>query len=94
MGLFDKIGRFLLLLLLLCARSVAQTGYTIVEPLTGNQAGELVLGGNAYLTGGVQGDGWLRLTEAQRNQFGYAIINKSFPSTIGVEVDFEFVVWG
>ncbi len=87
----------LLIFLFIGGNTTAQTGFTIVEPLTGDQAGELVLGGSAYLTGGssdAMGDGWLRLTETAVNQYGYAVINKAFPSSLGVEVDFEFVIWG
>src|SRR5690606_6703441 len=51
----------------------------------------------AYLTAGVQdaeGEGWLRLTEAVTNEAGYAIVNQSFPSGLGVLLDLEFVIWG
>src|SRR5690606_37606937 len=88
---------YLLVFLFFCLRLTAQTGFTIVEPLTDNRADGLVLGRSAHLTGGGDdplGDGWLRLTEAAVNQVGYAVINNAFPSSLGVEVDFEFVIWG
>lgn len=37
--------------------------------------------------------GWLRLTSDGSNQKGYAYVNKSFPSTLGVLIDFEYIQW-
>src|SRR5690606_3437860 len=88
---------YLLVLLFSSFRLTAQTGFTLVEPLTGDRVGELVLGGSARLTGGNEdavGNGWLRLTEPVGNQYGYAVVNQRFPSSLGVEIDFEFAIWG
>ena len=75
----------------------AQTFY-ITETLRNNAAPTFTFGGDpkAYLTSGVEdsvGDGWLRLTKDLRYQKGYAIVNQSFPSTLGVQVDLEFKIW-
>ncbi|PKD20023.1 hypothetical protein APR41_15235 [Salegentibacter salinarum] len=54
------------------------------------------MGDQAYLTSGVVDPinaGWLRLTEDTGNQKGYAYVNRSFPSTLGVIVDFEYKMW-
>jgi hypothetical protein len=67
-------------------------------------SGIFTLNGNAYYTasGGrpesVQneqnGFGWLRLTDAKLNQLGYVVLDKTFPTTMGVTIEFDFVVWG
>jgi uncharacterized repeat protein (TIGR01451 family) len=58
--------------------------------------GNIVLGGNAYLTAGAgdpPNEGWLRLNNCSDFQKGYAYINTSFPSTLGVQIDFEYKTW-
>ena len=81
--------------------------FTIKENFMGSSVGgDIILGGtgtgnqNAYLTSGNNynsGDpinqGWLRLTEAAKNRAGYAYIDKSFPSTLGVSIEFEYKSW-
>jgi uncharacterized repeat protein (TIGR01451 family) len=81
--------------------------FTITENFRGSSVGSNIkLGGNgsgesnAYLTSGNNygsGDpvnqGWLRLTEAQKGRAGYAYIDKSFPSTLGVVIEFEYKSW-
>ena len=81
--------------------------FTIKENFMGSSVGgDIILGGtgtgnqNAYLTSGNNynsGDpinqGWLRLTEAATNRAGYAYIDKSFPSTLGVSIEFEYKSW-
>ena len=68
-------------------------------PLIG-EAGDyplLHLGGAASLTsGGVDllNNGWLRLTNDQSGQSAYAIIDQSFPSSLGIVADFEYKTWG
>ena len=57
---------------------------------------EIVLGGEASLTAGVidpDGDGWLRITPALSSRKGYAFINKSFSSGLGIIAEFEFKAW-
>ncbi|MDR0505315.1 MAG: hypothetical protein LBH32_00645 [Dysgonamonadaceae bacterium] len=40
------------------------------------------------------GSGWLRLTNPFTKQMGYVLLDKSFPSTMGVTMEFDFKVWG
>ena len=73
--------------------------FTIKQDLKGNNiSNDLITGGTpaASLTSGVEDpidQGWLRLTKAQNNQKGFAYINKSFPSSLGVLIDFEYTSW-
>lgn len=70
--------------------------FTISEDFRGGGNPEIIIGDHAYLTSGngdPVGAGWLRLTKALQNQKGYAYINKSFPSRLGVLVDFEYTMW-
>ncbi|MDR0728733.1 MAG: gliding motility-associated C-terminal domain-containing protein [Prevotellaceae bacterium] len=39
------------------------------------------------------GDGWLRLVEMRTGQNGYVLLDKTFPSTMGVTIEFDFKVW-
>ena len=80
-------------------RTNVNAQFTISESFKNRTANNsVVLGGSpsAYLTSGSadgQGNGWLRLTNAIVNQKGYAYIDKSFPSSLGVFVDFEYKAW-
>lgn len=70
--------------------------FTITETFRSSSSSGITLGGSALLTAGTidpDGDGWLRLTPATTNQLGYGIVNASFPSTLGVLVDFEYTAW-
>lgn len=67
-----------------------------------DQGGDIIIGGPggtegaAYLTSGIDdpvNSGWLRLTTSETYQKGYAYINRTFPSTLGVLVDFEYKMW-
>jgi hypothetical protein len=40
------------------------------------------------------GDGWIRLTSKTQNELGYVILDKTFPSTMGVTIEFDFKIWG
>lgn len=74
----------------------AMAQFTVTEDFRGAGGPDIIIGDNAYLTSGVDdpvGAGWLRLTKDANNQKGYAYINRSFPSTQGVLVDFEYVMW-
>lgn len=80
----------------------AQAQFTFVNNLKGSQPPEIVVGGGegaqgiAYFTsGGVDpvGAGWLRLNNSVGNQRGYAYVDRSFPSTLGLLVDFEYKMW-
>ncbi len=85
-------------LFLLPVRGLTQ-GFTILESLRDSKSESFTFDGNpvkAYLTSGVEdpaGDGWLRLTNDKTWQTGYAILNQSFPSNLGVLVDLEFMTW-
>ncbi len=92
------------LLLLLLFQSVenklfAQAGFFIKESFRDNSTKNVTLGGSptlAYLTAGQQdtiGNGWLRLTNDDKNQKGYAIINQPFSSSNGVLLDMEYAIW-
>jgi len=77
--------------------------FTIIDDLRGNNyphikvgGGDIPAQGEAYFTSGIDdpvGSGWLRLTRDQNNQRGYAYIDRSFPSGMGVLVDFEYKMW-
>src|SRR5690606_31343366 len=85
-------------LLLVCSIQNMSAQFTFTNDLKGSKTTEMVVGGGggtqgtAYLTsGGVDpvGAGWLRLNNSTTNQRGYFYVDKSFPSTLGVLVDFE-----
>lgn len=85
-------------LTVLCAMVTSPTfaQFTITEDFRGGGSPDIIIGDDAYLTSGIDDPvnaGWLRLTNATGNQKGYAYINKSFPSTLGVLVDFEYTMW-
>ncbi|WP_316831662.1 gliding motility-associated C-terminal domain-containing protein [Pedobacter aquatilis] len=72
--------------------------FTLNENFKGSTASGIVLGGSpsASLTsGGVDAvnQGYLRLTKDVGDQRGYAYIDKAFPSTLGVLLDFEYKTW-
>jgi len=77
----------------------AQAQFTINENFHGNVVGNnIVLGGapTAFLTSGSSdpaNEGWLRLTNSAGFQKGYAYISTSFPSTLGILIDFEYKTW-
>lgn len=84
----------------ICQTSKAQ--FTIIDDLRGNNYPHIVVGGpggqggEAYFTSGINdpiGSGWLRLTRDLTNQRGFAYIDRSFPSGMGVLVDFEYKMW-
>ena len=86
-----------LLLCLAGVRSFAQIN--LFEPCTNNTAvnSNVILAGDAYFTSGngdPSGSGYLRLTKAVNNQAGSVYINQSFPSNMGVVVEFEYLSWG
>jgi hypothetical protein len=43
--------------------------------------------------GDAPGDGWLRLTNTSRNKLGHVLLDGSFPSDMGVSVEFDFKIW-
>ena len=81
----------------------AQTGtepFPIDEPFTGADFNDpnWELGGEAELTaaGGEDepGEGWLRLTDAEPQSYGTAILNAAFPADLGLVVEFEYATYG
>ena len=76
-------------------------GYIIINaPMTGSSSSGWVLGGNpnpAILTGGTidpAGSGWLRLTDSEGNQTGYAYNTTTFDLSQGLLVQFDYATWG
>ncbi len=71
--------------------------FTITNPLKTNDATGLKIGDNATLTAatGVDpiGSGWLRLTNSTGSQRGYMYVQQSFPTSLGIIADFEYVTW-
>ncbi|RWX00756.1 Ig-like domain-containing protein [Flavobacterium cerinum] len=70
--------------------------FAVVEDFRGGGNPDIIIGDNAILTSGNAdpvNSGWLRLTPALGNKKGYAYINKSFPATLGVLMDFEYKIW-
>lgn len=70
--------------------------FTITEDFRGSASSDIIIGGNAALTSGSAdpvGAGWLRLTSALGNQKGHAYVNRSFPSSMGILIDFEYTMW-
>jgi uncharacterized repeat protein (TIGR01451 family) len=97
---YDILTKRLLLLVgcfFLTLQGMAQ--FTITENFKGSSVGSnIILGGDpsAYLTSGNAdpvGDGWLRLTNDKTSQRGFAYINTSFTSNMGVYIEFEYKAW-
>lgn len=86
---------FLTLIFLLWYNQVSAQ-FTITENFKGFSTGNITIGGSAKLTAGKEdpvGNGWLRLTPDSTDKIGYGYVNQSFPSTLGVLVDFEYTDW-
>ena len=86
------------LVLLFCLLMVNQqtNAITITESLKQNKSSLFTFGGSAHLTSGINdsvGNGWLRLTKDSIWQTGYAILNQSFPSKLGILIDLEMMIW-
>ncbi|WP_173003051.1 gliding motility-associated C-terminal domain-containing protein [Chitinophaga sp. SYP-B3965] len=71
--------------------------FTLTETFKGSTTqGTIIMGDAAKLTSGSPdpvNQGWLRLTPASNAQRGYAYINKSFPSSLGALIEFEYKSW-
>ena len=92
----DQMKFLLCLLFLAFFGQQANAQFTITENFKGSSTGNITIGGNAKLTSGKEdpvGNGWLRLTPDSTNKIGYGYVNQSFPSTLGVVVDFEYTDW-
>lgn len=82
--------------MLLLGTIEVQAQFTISESFKGNSTGGITTGGNAVLTSGTIdpiNQGWLRLTPDQTDKIGWGTVNQSFPSTLGVYLDFEYTAW-
>ena len=74
--------------------------FTVIQDFKGGVLpSNIILGGSpnsAYLTSGngdAVNDGWLRLTNSAKNQKGFAYINSTFPSSLGILIDFQYTAW-
>jgi hypothetical protein len=89
--------KFSILFISLLIHQAAIAQFIINENFKSKSATSVIkFGGVADLTGGKvdpDGDGWLRLTPAVANQKGYAFIDQSFPSALGIIAEFEFKAW-
>jgi len=95
--------RCITVVLVLFAYQVSIAQFTITDNFRGSGSSDVKVGGSniasqgeAYFTSGVDdpvNSGWLRITKALGNQRGYAYIDRSFPSTLGLLVDFEYKMW-
>lgn len=70
--------------------------FAVTEDFRGGGNPDIIIGDQATLTSGnvdPVNQGWLRLTTNETYKKGHAYINKSFPSSLGVLVDFEYKIW-
>lgn len=77
----------------------AQAGFTFPVAMTFKDATApgWVLGGTAGLTSGKTdptGNGWLRLTNNDFSQAGYAYYNTPIPTGRGLVITFDYAAWG
>ncbi|TGE26439.1 T9SS type A sorting domain-containing protein [Hymenobacter metallicola] len=87
------------LLLSSAAEAQVVSAFPRNETFKGSTASNFTFGGDARLTGtggtaDAVGSGYLRLTDAETNQAGYAIDNVGFPSSAGFTISFEFFSYG
>lgn len=82
---------------LLFSSGILLAQFTITNTLKTNDATGLKIGDNATLTAATgvdpNGSGWLRLTNSSSSQKGYMYVQQSFPTSLGVIADFEYVSW-
>src|SRR5690554_1656964 len=97
-----KLKKILLLYGFLFLSLFSYSQFTVSDDFRNQGGPDVVIGGPggtdgvAYFTSGVidpVGAGWLRLTNASGNQRGYAYIDRSFPSSLGLLIDFEYKMW-
>jgi len=86
------------MLVALPAAANAGSPFPMNEPFTGTSIGaQWHIGGSALLTApsiDPDGAGWLRLTSATGNQFGYIVNDTAFPADNGILVDFDYATYG
>src|SRR5690606_1792065 len=101
-GFTLKALRYCFWLFIVLGSTKVSAQFIINEGFKNSTAPNVVIGGPggndgmAYLTSGVDdpvGAGWLRLSTATANQRGFAYINQTFPSTMGVLIEFEYKMW-
>ena len=101
---YHLLTYLLLFSIVLLATQSVHGQFNILESFRTSEVNDLIiLGGEdsnsigAVLTAaeGIDppNEGWLRLTTADNNQRGFAFINKSFPSTLGVQVEMEYKMY-
>ncbi|MCB4235664.1 hypothetical protein LDL59_12765 [Kaistella anthropi] len=82
---------------LLFSSGMVLAQFTITNTLKTNDATGLKIGDNATLTAATgvdpNGSGWLRLTNSSPSQRGYMYVQESFPTSLGIIADFEYVSW-
>jgi hypothetical protein len=94
----NSLIKFCLILLLLPA-SLSLSAQFYYNETCRNATGAFVPAGDApgytaRLGIDPAGDGWLRLTNnILAFQNGYVLLNETFPSTMGVTVEFDFKIW-
>ncbi len=70
----------------------------INEPMTNATAPSWVIGGSAFLTASSgldpNGNGWLRLTDLNTNQAGFAYLDSGFSISSGAVISFDYTSWG
>ena len=94
-GLLQK-ALFCLGLFLALGTTGAFAQFAVTEDFRGSGNPDIIIGDDAALTSGNAdpvNQGWLRLTNSDNYKKGSAYVNKSFPSSLGVLVDFEFKMW-
>ena len=98
--MFKRVLFSIVLIILLCSyqHSFAQFPYN--ESFKNSNATGIVFGGEpvkAFLTAGKldpEGNGYLRLTNSDRNQKGFIYSTTPFPATNGLRVEVEYYIYG
>src|SRR5690554_1841087 len=92
----NHILKIVFLVITCCSYQQVNAQFIIEENFRGSPGPDIITGDQAYLTSGVDDPinaGWLRLTTDANSQKGYAYINRSFPSTLGLLIEFEYKMW-
>ena len=80
-------NNYFILVFLFFTNTLSFAQFTITEDFKGQVSSNIILGDDAKLTSGVNdpvGSGWLRLTPDLQSRKGFAYINKTFPSSLGM----------
>jgi hypothetical protein len=84
---------FLFVILLTVGAGYQLKAQFFYEESCRNGSGAFKTYGDASYVGS-GGDGWLRLTPVDVNKIGYVLIQESYPSNLGLTIEFDFKVWG